>query len=58
MFNIKEYREKQNISIKEIADFLEVTRQQVYNIESGKTKLSIDRYLKLKQFLGVQDDTM
>lgn len=58
MFNIKEQREKKNISIQSMANFLEVTRQQAYNIESGKTKLSVERYLKLKKFLGVDDDTL
>jgi transcriptional regulator with XRE-family HTH domain len=53
---LKELRDENNISQKEIADFLKVKQNTYSQYETGKRQLSIDTLIKLAKFYKVSTD--
>ena len=53
---LKELREENNISQKEIADFLNVKQNTYSQYETGKRQLPIDVLIKLSKFYKTTTD--
>lgn len=49
--NIKKIRKKQNISQKQLAEYLKVSQQAVSYIENGVTNISSQKMKKICEFL-------
>lgn len=53
---IRDLREDKDLKQEDVANFLNITRQQYQLYESGKRKLPIDLLTKLCKFYGVSAD--
>ncbi|MCI9016827.1 MAG: helix-turn-helix transcriptional regulator [Clostridia bacterium] len=49
--NIKKIRKKQNISQKQLAEYLDVSQQAVSYIENGVTNISSEKMKRICEFL-------
>lgn len=56
--NIKELRQKKDLTQEEFAELLFVTRQTVSNYENGKTRPDVDMILKIAQVLDTDANTV
>lgn len=63
MFNVeifasrlREVREERNLSRKEVAELLGVTKTQINDLENGKTGTSLQRLVMLAEFYQVSTD--
>jgi len=56
IMKLKELREENNISQKEIADFLNVKQNTYSQYETGKRQLPIDVLIKLSKFYKTTTD--
>lgn len=54
--NLKKFREKENITQEQIAEELEIKRQQYYRYETGKIDLPIKYLVKLSKFYQKSTD--
>jgi transcriptional regulator with XRE-family HTH domain len=52
--NIRKYRELQDLNQQQLADYLNVTRELISLIESGKRDISIDNLTKLANLFGIE----
>ena len=55
---IAEFRKKRGVTQEELADAVNVTRQTIISLESGKYKASLILAHKLAQFFGVTIEEM
>ena len=56
--NIKDLRQRQNMTQEELADKLFVTRQTVSNYENGKSRPDVDMILRIAEVLGTDANTV
>lgn len=50
--------ENKNLDIKQIAELLEITPSQMFNLVNGKRMFGIEKMVKLKEILGVSMDEL
>ena len=53
---LKDLREDHDLTQKDIADFLQTTREQISKYETGKQMMGIDKYIKLAKYYNVSLD--
>ncbi len=53
---LKELREENNVSQKEIADFLNIKQNTYSQYETGKRQLPVDVLIKLSKFYKISTD--
>lgn len=53
LIDIKKHRQRKEMSVQELADACGVTRQMIFQIESGKRRPSIETLLKIANVLNV-----
>ena len=54
MNNLKYYRKKNNLTQKNVADYLKITQPNYANIENNKVKLNIDYALLLAKLYKIE----
>lgn len=52
---IREYRLKANMSQRQLADSTEMTETSVRNYEAGRTNMTIEALVKIKQELNIEE---
>ena len=50
--------ENHNLDIKQIAELLEITPSQMFNLVNGKRMFGIEKMVRLKEILGVSMDEL
>lgn len=50
---IKKEREKQNLTLEQLAKKCNVSKQNIYYYEIGRNRIKVDKYIKICQALGI-----
>lgn len=55
---IQDLRKKRHMRVVEVAEKLGITRQHVYNLESGKKSLTVERLQQIRTVFNVNVDEL